>query len=422
MRGSSPLTRGKPDLSEVGGALRRLIPAHAGKTSQPTKPRPHLPAHPRSRGENDHLDCPAHHELGSSPLTRGKHGDEGEEAGGEGLIPAHAGKTPAVGVWFSQAGAHPRSRGENGPPDGLVDPNAAHPRSRGENDEALQGGGQERGSSPLTRGKPSGMSWSVGCWGLIPAHAGKTYMPCRRIDGRTAHPRSRGENRAATSRPMSSMGSSPLTRGKRRAYSSGVRNRRLIPAHAGKTLCLPVQQQHLWAHPRSRGENGCGRWGGCATGGSSPLTRGKPYLSVLDDRVSGLIPAHAGKTHARKAGRWDQPAHPRSRGENISATLISRPSRGSSPLTRGKLTAVPEVLICSGLIPAHAGKTPSRAVTRLRAPAHPRSRGENEHPRINGDKAGGSSPLTRGKPCAPPLASSSTGLIPAHAGKTCSWA
>ena len=156
MRGSSPLTRGKPDLSEVGGALRRLIPAHAGKTSQPTKPRPHLPAHPRSRGENDHLDCPAHHELGSSPLTRGKHGDEGEEAGGEGLIPAHAGKTPAVGVWFSQAGAHPRSRGENGPP-----PTA---------------------SSTPTR--------------LIPAHAGKTTRRCRAADRSAAHPRSRGENRA----------------------------------------------------------------------------------------------------------------------------------------------------------------------------------------------------------------------------------
>ena len=72
MRGSSPLTRGKPDLSEVGGALRRLIPAHAGKTSQPTKPRPHLPAHPRSRGENHAATDATRNLAGSSPLTRGK--------------------------------------------------------------------------------------------------------------------------------------------------------------------------------------------------------------------------------------------------------------------------------------------------------------------------------------------------------------
>ena len=50
-------------------------------------------------------------------------------------------------------------------------------------------------------------------------------------------------------------------------------------------------------------------------------------------------------------------AHPRSRGENELRRMIVNVKRGSSPLTRGKRSALgrdnPEL----GLIPAHAGKT-----------------------------------------------------------------
>ena len=51
--------------------------------------------------------------LGSSPLTRGKLAQQPRRHVNQGLIPAHAGKTPRPaprGVW---AWAHPRSRGEN---------------------------------------------------------------------------------------------------------------------------------------------------------------------------------------------------------------------------------------------------------------------------------------------------------------------
>ena len=58
------------------------------------------------------------------------------------------------------------------------------------------------------------MSGRIGSIGLIPAHAGKT-LPSHQADGRHgAHPRSRGENRWGTPRSMVSWGSSPLTRGK----------------------------------------------------------------------------------------------------------------------------------------------------------------------------------------------------------------
>ena len=64
----------------------------------------------------------------------------------------------------------------------------------------------------------------------------------------------------------------------------------------------------------------------------------------------------------------------------------------------GKLHAARRVGTEDGLIPAHAGKT-------------------REGVQVLGE-AGGSSPLTRGKPVKEQNAKKISGLIPAHAGKT----
>ena len=74
--------------------------------------------------------------------------------------------------------------------------------------------------------------------------------------------------------------------------------------------------------------------------GSSPLTRGKLLLHELSAGEIGLIPAHAGKTSRSSAARSRRWAHPRSRGENLFASIVIVPSWGSSPLTRGKRLAV----------------------------------------------------------------------------------
>ena len=50
-------------------------------------------------------------------------------------------------------------------------------------------------------------------------------------------------------------------------------------------------------------------------------------------------------------------AHPRSRGENTWRLLTAQLSVGSSPLTRGKLAEAQAEPVQDGLIPAHAGKT-----------------------------------------------------------------
>ena len=194
------------------------------------------------------------------------------------------------------------------------------------------------------------------------------------------------------------VGSSPLTRGKPVSVPANEPVGGLIPAHAGKTRPGWRAGGHQGAHPRSRGENLPASWSMLVPPGSSPLTRGKRSPLYPAGHARGLIPAHAGKTSSACGAVWSARAHPRSRGENADASR-ARPTGHR-------------------LIPAHAGKTGMNGSTTTATRAHPRSRGENPAHRMMGVRRAGSSPLTRGKPYRPRRASASTGLIPAHAGKT----
>ena len=365
-------------MTLVYAPLDRLIPAHAGKTweSAPTTPRAR--AHPRSRGENGR----AQQLIGDSQR----------------LIPAHAGKTNG----YERSATHPR----------------AHPRSRGENSYRYVVVPSNTGSSPLTRGKLSGKLRVVDASRLIPAHAGKTSSLQGYAQTHGAHPRSRGENVDGDEAVVYECGSSPLTRGKPHRRADQHRSARLIPAHAGKTRRGEKPLAAVGAHPRSRGENATSGTPSTAWCGSSPLTRGKRdnHRPTLRDRR--LIPAHAGKTISRYAGRHDVAAHPRSRGENVFLDDTPVFGGGSSPLTRGKRVRGAVNVDDTGLIPAHAGKTICLGTTRSVAWAHPRSRGENKDLGHMKYLTSGSSPLTRGKLNRRDKPLATAGLIPAHAGKT----
>ena len=234
-----------------------------------------------------------------------------------------------------------------------------------------------KGSSPLTRGKPE----RRGRWqcrdGLIPAHAGKTSVTVTATVTAWAHPRSRGENSGTASRPRSTTGSSPLTRGKLQTAWEGIKTGGLIPAHAGKTRTSWAAWSPPRAHPRSRGENIESEIMPEPGRGSSPLTRGKRVEGRPPGHCRRLIPAHAGKTAGGRSRGGCSRAHPRSRGENITNKLKQLPGWGSSPLTRGKPHLEPARRDRRGLIPAHAGKTAHRRRIHHDRRAHPRSRGEN---------------------------------------------
>ena len=277
-----------------------------------------------------------------------------------------------------------------------------------------------RGSSPLTRGKPSTIVACFMFYGLIPAHAGKTYLSPTPDANATAHPRSRGENGANNFLRSIVQGSSPLTRGKPPTHPPPYPRARLIPAHAGKTCSTRHTSPHEGAHPRSRGENEFASIVIVPSWGSSPLTRGKRAPGDPMQALIRLIPAHAGKTFLVVRGGDTAPAHPRSRGENPTRLTAVEADRGSSPLTRGKRCESANRRCASGLIPAHAGKTPPPLVRVIQGEAHPRSRGENSVSSGLPGTIWGSSPLTRGKLCPVVPDDAQPGLIPAHAGKTCS--
>ena len=174
---------------------------------------------------------------------------------------------------------------------------------------------------------------------------------------RRAHPRSRGENLWNAGKSLIDGGSSPLTRGKHAFVTRVSSTPRLIPAHAGKTSRPAPARAARAAHPRSRGENMVMPPTVPQAHGSSPLTRGKLVIRLGWWSARRLIPAHAGKTIVASIAMLMTPAHPRSRGENRRPSPRPASITGSSPLTRGKLMGRPSVVATSRLIPAHAGKT-----------------------------------------------------------------
>ena len=253
--------------------------------------------------------------------------------------------------------------------------------------------------------------------GLIPAHAGKTWTQPRRPRYQPAHPRSRGENVQGRSADWVQRGSSPLTRGKPPRPPRPANRCGLIPAHAGKTSVMTTHGGASRAHPRSRGEHVLVNGNVSGPIGSSPLTREKPQATRFDQRTARLIPAHAGKTGSGGPRNRRGATHPRSRRENELAYQIGELYWGSSPLTRGKPVDLHEREANLRLIPTHAGRTPGTRPRSQSASAYPHTRGENLSSGWQPLNSPGPSPLTQGKTPPRNCGRGVGWLIPADQGK-----
>ncbi len=146
--------------------------------------------------------------------------------------------------------------------------------------------------------------------------------------------------------------------------------------------------------------------------------RGKPSTGTALGKFSRSIPAHAGETHWPAYQGIRSGVNPRSCGGNNRCTERMRARRGQSPLMRGKLGRGTMRLESRGSIPAHAGETASISTNNRIKWVNPRSCGGNERLRAELDKAGGQSPLMRGKYLARRKINHGCGSIPAHAGET----
>ena len=278
--GSSPHTRGAPRRVHGVAVGPGIIPAYAGSTPRCTKGRSSKRDHPRIRGEHIKGLWDGIKSGGSSPHTRGARPRILGFLFRKRIIPAYAGSTPTGPSSKSPARDHPRIRGEHLPRD-------------------FQGA-RRGGSSPHTRGAPTGLGSALTLGGIIPAYAGSTSPP-------------------------------PFA-----ARPSGI-----IPAYAGSTLRCRTRCRTRWDHPRIRGEHSKNDNWAIAGAGSSPHTRGARADCPRPCRPT-----------------WD---HPRIRGEHVLVVAGFDTDEGSSPHTRGARPPPAETQRRLRIIPAYAGSTRARA-------------------------------------------------------------
>ena len=207
-------------------------------------------------------------------------------------------------------------------------------------------------------------------------------------------------------------------RGKPRCEIRRTIQRRITPAHAGKTKKKDIPFLHVADHPRACGEN---QFFISLTGfkcGSPPRMRGKLTVHFLLTIRRRITPAHAGKTLYQRYSAKNQPDHPRACGENDEQTERAHDACGSPPRMRGK----PLFGVISSknerITPAHAGKTFCTCGNRNASSDHPRACGENEGHSFRHAAHSGSPPRMRGKPVLNGCKVRHTRITPAHAGKT----
>ena len=155
--------------------------------------------------------------------------------------------------------------------------------------------------------------------------------------------------------------------------------------------------------------------------GSSPHTRGAPDAGVHGARHARIIPAYAGSTWHASNRPVKAPDHPRIRGEHRVLGRLRVPERGSSPHTRG---APPRSLSSAPrdrIIPAYAGSTCGPTLHGRGLSDHPRIRGEHQLALMKPGDLVGSSPHTRGARGTRRPGAFDSRIIPAYAGSTPVW-
>ena len=113
--------------------------------------------------------------------------------------------------------------------------------------------------------------------------------------------------------------------------------RRITPAHAGKSDSFAPSTRYNEDHPRTRGEKSLAISKANTIVGSPPHTRGKGPESIASPAYSGITPAHAGKSDAWSSYEIRNKDHPRTRGEKPLQGKNFNDYGGSPPHTRGKV-------------------------------------------------------------------------------------
>ena len=194
MQGSPPHMRGKGSRSRPGQRSDRITPAHAGKRIAQASSFGGGRDHPRTCGEKSPARSRCCCRWGSPPHMRGKERGQCAAARGEGITPAHAGKSTCTQTHPARTRDHPRTCGEK-------------------KGEAVMRS-TVRGSPPHMRGKVPAEEIVIIFRGITPAHAGKRLLRAPWAPGRRDHPRTCGEKQRLTLDQRKQRGSPPHMRGK----------------------------------------------------------------------------------------------------------------------------------------------------------------------------------------------------------------
>ena len=154
--------------------------------------------------------------------------------------------------------------------------------------------------------------------GIIPAHAGNTLGECPVLLIRRDHPRACGEHPLLSTTTFSELGSSPRMRGTHARRLQFAQYIGIIPAHAGNTYIHGSRFSHRRDHPRACGEHDVGSRSSVMLQGSSPRMRGTRSSDSAQPLRVGIIPAHAGNTASSSETFHPDRDHPRACGEHTS--------------------------------------------------------------------------------------------------------
>ena len=274
------------------------------------------------------------------------------------------------------------------------------------------------GSSPRMRGTRSGSDATIASSRIIPAHAGNSDPTERSASCSTDHPRACGELPRMRLTLSTLAGSSPRMRGTRIPRLQGLASRRIIPAHAGNSASSRRATGDQPDHPRACGELECDIWVEQAVTGSSPRMRGTRRTVRRQVGFDRIIPAHAGNSARSAVSRDRAPDHPRACGELLYNRLLRSNSDGSSPRMRGTRIAHEIFRRDPRIIPAHAGNSLAKTSNPNPLTDHPRACGELDRKHVGRRLEAGSSPRMRGTHPSDLADLVPSRIIPAHAGNS----
>ena len=207
-------------------------------------------------------------------------------------------------------------------------------------------------------------------------------------------------------------------RGTPRGCEERANRCRIIPASAGNTVRETVVRDRIADHPRECEEHESPDWILRGVVGSSPRVRGTRVQELQVREAHRIIPASAGNTNDRLLTRRQYPDHPRECGEHGGTWTTLRSPAGSSPRVRGTPLPVHRKRLSRRIIPASAGNTRDRNRLRRRISDHPRECGEHSVRLECRSLDPGSSPRVRGTRLSRRSVKDRTRIIPASAGNT----